>query len=191
MAPLASEHGLSRGAQAQRSQPVGSSWTRNGTSVPCSGRQILNHWTSKNGGSIIFKPLQVRFSVVSVCCIRTNTPPPKCSILQQRPFIIFEYLPRLFFSGPAGLERGSLDAIWPLRVGSSDGWTGPVFTWSLIPEGQPWLIPVCLRVLCSKRGNPSTQVPPPKARHTQAQIRELERWESSSCWKELLGHSAE
>ena len=117
--------------------------------------------------------------------------PSKCSVLQQRPFIIFEYLPRLFFSGPAGLELGSLDAIWPLRVGSSDGWTGPVFTRSLIPEGQPWLISVCLRVLCSRRGNPSTQVLPPKARHTRAQIQELERWHSSSCWKELLGHSAE
>jgi len=26
---------------------VGSSWTRDGTSVPCTGRQIINHWTTR------------------------------------------------------------------------------------------------------------------------------------------------
>ena len=28
---------------------VGSSWTRDGTRVPCTGRQIINHWVSPMG----------------------------------------------------------------------------------------------------------------------------------------------
>lgn len=155
-------------------------------------RQILDHWTSKNGGSIIFKPLQVRFSVVSVCCIRTNTP-PKCSILQQRPFIIFEYLPQalLFWAWPA--------------------WSGVAWMPSG-PQGgcaRMWMDRACLHLVSNPRrpalayssvsqgslAKQERKLPAHKSHHpkqgTQAQIRELERWESSSCWKELLGHSAE
>ena len=145
-----------------------------------------------NGGSIIFKPLQTSFSVVSVCCIR-NHPQMQCLTAAPIHYLWVSSEALLFWAcrpGP-GWPGCRHPHIWALRVGSSDGWTGPVFTWLLTPEGQPWLISLCLRVLCSKRGNPSTQVPPPKAMHTRAQTRELERWEPSSCWKELLGNSAE
>ena len=30
-------------------QHVGSSWTRDGTRVPCTGRQIINYWVSPMG----------------------------------------------------------------------------------------------------------------------------------------------
>ena len=46
VASLVAEHGL-RGSGALALWHVGSSQTRAQTLVPCKGRQILNHWTTR------------------------------------------------------------------------------------------------------------------------------------------------
>ena len=48
VASLIVEHGLwSVGSIVVLHQLVGSSWTRNQTSVPCTNRRILNHWATR------------------------------------------------------------------------------------------------------------------------------------------------
>ena len=48
-------------------QHVGSSWTKDRTCVPCIGRRILNHWTTREALSPIFKS-QVPHRVGALSC---------------------------------------------------------------------------------------------------------------------------
>lgn len=48
------------GPRAQAPQPVGSSQTGDGTCVPCTGRQVCNHWTTREA-RCSFRPITLRF----------------------------------------------------------------------------------------------------------------------------------
>lgn len=133
----------------------------------------------------IFKQLQPSF-----CCFISllHKKPPQIQWLKTATFIII--VPRrLFLSGPAGPGLSSPRCphpyVWALRVGSWDGWTGPFFTWPVIPGGQLRLVPVGSQGLSSKRGSPSAQVPLPKTRHMASSDSRAREMQSSSCWKEL------
>ena len=45
------------GSRAQAPQQVGSSWTRARTPIPCIGRGILNHCTTREAPQVLFKML--------------------------------------------------------------------------------------------------------------------------------------
>ena len=46
---------------------VGSSWTRDWPCVPCTGRQVLNHWTTREAPSGLFQNVN---SVLSDCLLK-------------------------------------------------------------------------------------------------------------------------
>ena len=70
-------------------QNVGSSWTRDRTHVPCTGRWILNHWTTKEAQMFPFHSTIFTMSPALAGGFLTTGPPrkPRCflSIVQSSP----------------------------------------------------------------------------------------------------------
>ena len=59
---------------------VGSSWTRVQTCVPCIGRQILNHWTTREVLERILLSLLLPASLSLSLCLSLSLPPPSVSL---------------------------------------------------------------------------------------------------------------
>ena len=57
-------------------RPVGSSWTRDGSNVPCIARRIINHWITREAHMVL--STQQMFSEISIhllnWCLCTNVP---------------------------------------------------------------------------------------------------------------------
>ena len=51
---------------------VESSWARDGTLVPCIGRQILNHWTTMEVWHFLFKNKLITFRIPDGCDVLTD-----------------------------------------------------------------------------------------------------------------------